>query len=63
MSSQKIFLTIYLVNTLIIIILGILTILLFKLQGQLLQSQQLRYQSYLVADELRQSSDDSTATK
>ena len=60
MSSQKIFLTIYLVNTLIIIILGILTILLFKLQGQLLQSQQLRYQSYLVADELRQSSDDST---
>jgi methyl-accepting chemotaxis protein WspA len=35
-------------------------VLLFKLQGQLLQSQQLRYQSYLVADELRQSSEDLT---
>lgn len=60
MSSRKIFLTIYLVNLLIIISIGIITVLLFKLQGQLLQSQQLRYQSYLVADELRQSSEDLT---
>ena len=60
MSSRKIFLTIYLVNILTIISLGIITVLLFKLQGKLLQSQQIRYQSYLVADELRQSSDDLT---
>ena len=60
MSSRKIFLMIYLVNILIIISLGIIAVLLFKLQGQLLQSQQLRYQSYLVADELRQSADDLT---
>ncbi len=51
---------IYAIPVLLVIVLAALAILMAGNQGKLNESQQIRYLSYLIADELRQSSDDLT---
>ncbi|OQW99791.1 MAG: hypothetical protein BWK80_62530 [Desulfobacteraceae bacterium IS3] len=60
MSVRKIFLISYSIIVIGIIILGILVILMQENGNRLNNRQEQRYQSYLLADELRQSSDDLT---
>ncbi len=60
MSVTKIFTVSYTVIILGIIVLGILSVLMEQNKKSLNLSQEQRYQSYLLADQLRQSSDDLT---
>ncbi|MEO4047419.1 methyl-accepting chemotaxis protein [Pseudomonas sp. CAU 1711] len=60
MSVQRLFSLIFAAIILCTSLLAILVILMIRNQGQLTESQENRYQSYLLADELRQSSDDLT---
>jgi len=60
MSVRKLFITIYSVLTLLLVALGALTTMMLTNQNTLNEKQQVRYLSYLAADELRQSSDDLT---
>ncbi len=60
MSLKKLFLIIFGIQFILAIGLGVLTLLLFQNQGNLNKSRDVQFQSYLLADELRQSSDDLT---
>ena len=60
MSLKKVFLPLIVVSTIFLLALGIVTYLVFVNQENLYLSQINRYKSYLLADELRQSSDDLT---
>ena len=60
MSLKKLFLIIFGIQLVLAIGLGILTLLLFQNQENLNKSRDVQFQSYLLADELRQSSDDLT---
>ncbi len=60
MSLKKLFLIIFGIQLVLAIGLGILTLLLFQNQENLNKSRNVQFQSYLLADELRQSSDDLT---
>lgn len=60
MSVKKIFFFSYAIIVLGLIIMGGLSILMYKNHKAINASQEKRYQSYLLADELRQSSDDLT---
>ncbi|TGL33505.1 sensor histidine kinase [Leptospira perdikensis] len=60
MSLKRLFYLIFSVNIILLMILGVLTIALFKVQSALVESQETRLKSIKLADELRQSSDDLT---
>ncbi len=60
MSLKKVFLPLYGLSILILIALILFTYLLFQAENELEKAQITRYKSYLLADELRQSSDDLT---
>ncbi len=60
MSLKKLFLIIFGVQFVLAIGMGILTYLLFQNEGNLNKSRNVQFQSYMLADELRQSSDDLT---
>ena len=60
MSIRKLFITIYSILTLLLVVLGGLTTMMLTNQNTLNEKQEVRYLSYLAADELRQSSDDLT---
>ncbi len=60
MSLKKMFLIIFGVQFVLAIGLGILTFMLFENEVNLNKSRNVQFQSYLLADELRQSSDDLT---
>ncbi len=60
MSIKKLYLLIYSVTGVVLLSLGILIGLIVQNQNQLNANQATRYASYLLADELRQSSDDLT---
>ncbi|MDM8559170.1 response regulator [Candidatus Parabeggiatoa sp. HSG14] len=60
MSMKKLLIFSYSIITLTILILGILNILMSQNEYELNTNQEQRYQSYLLADQLRQSSDDLT---
>jgi methyl-accepting chemotaxis protein len=60
MSLKKLFLIIFGIQFVLAIGLGILTMLLFQNEGNLNKSREVQFQSYMLADELRQSSDDLT---
>ena len=60
MSLTKLFAIIFGIQLLLVASLGTLTLLLFQNQVNLNKSRDTQYQSYLLADELRQSSDDLT---
>ncbi len=60
MSLKKVFLPLYGLSILILLALIAFTYLLFQTENELEKAQITRYESYLLADELRQSSDDLT---
>ncbi len=60
MSLKKLFLIIFGIQFILAIGLGVLTMLLFQNQENLNESRDVQFQSYMLADELRQSSDDLT---
>lgn len=60
MSIKKLFLSIFSISIFLLIGLAVLIFKLYETQQLLGSSQELRYQSYLAAQELRQSSDDLT---
>jgi methyl-accepting chemotaxis protein len=60
MTFKKLFQVIFGSQFLLVLILGLLTLLLFQNQANLNKSRDNQFQSYLLADELRQSSDDLT---
>ncbi|MCX6080649.1 MAG: methyl-accepting chemotaxis protein [Chloroflexi bacterium] len=60
MSLKKLFLIIFGVQFVLAIGMGILTYLLFQNESNLNKSRNVQFQSYMLADELRQSSDDLT---
>ena len=60
MSTKRLFFIVFAAITAFSIFIGILTGLTYLNQHELVKSQEIRYQSYLRADELRQSSDDLT---
>ena len=60
MSFKNVKNVIYAIPVSLLIILAALSIFMARNQGKLNESQQIRYLSYLIADELRQSSDDLT---
>ncbi len=60
MTIKKLFITIFSSFILLLLLLGFVSFLMLKEQSNLNQSQQIRYQSYVAADELRQSSMDLT---
>jgi len=60
MSLKKLFIVRFGIQFLLVVVLMILTLLLFKNQRDLFKSQDVHFKSYLLADELRQSSDDLT---
>ncbi len=60
MSTIRLFFIVFTLMTVISIFIGIITGLTYLNQRELVRSQEVRYQSYLHADELRQSSDDLT---
>jgi PAS domain S-box-containing protein len=60
MSINRLFAIIYTVSTLLLVVLGGLTYQAYRLQAALIESQKVRYASYALAVELRQSSDDLT---
>jgi methyl-accepting chemotaxis protein len=60
MSVQRLFSLIFATIIFCTSLLAVLVVLMIINQGQLTESQENRYQSYLLADELRQSSDDLT---
>ncbi len=60
MSTRRLFFIVFTLMTVISIFIGIITGLTYLNQRELVRSQEIRYQSYLRADELRQSSDDLT---
>jgi PAS domain S-box-containing protein len=60
MSLKKLFIVRFGIQFLLVVVLMILTLLLFKNQRALYKSEDVHFKSYLLADELRQSSDDLT---
>lgn len=60
MSIKKLFILIFSSFIVLLITLGIISIMMLKQQSELNLNQQIRYQSYIAADELRQSSMDLT---
>lgn len=60
MSLRRLFLSAFTALVLGILGLGIISILMIRNENRMNQAQELRYRSYLLADELRQSSDDLT---
>ena len=60
MSSKSLRSVLFVPPFVLMILLGVLAILMSKNQAELNKSQETRYLSYLIADELRQSSDDLT---
>ena len=60
MSLKKLFIVRFGIQFLLVVVLMILTLLLFKNQRSLAKSRANHFESYLLADELRQSSDDLT---
>ena len=60
MSTTRLFFIVFASMTAISIFIGVITGLKYLNQHELVKSQEIRYQSYLRADELRQSSDDLT---
>ena len=60
MEIKKIFFIIYSVSIVMLLCLASLSVLMVRNQNKLNESQEIRYKSYLIADELRQSSDDLT---
>ncbi|QGG48477.1 methyl-accepting chemotaxis protein [Heliorestis convoluta] len=60
MSIKRLFQIMYLITGILLATLMVLIFLLYQNQKDLLLSAEVRYQSYLLADELRQSSDDLT---
>jgi len=60
MTVKKLFISIYSVLTLLMLALAVLTMMMLKNQNILNEKQDVRYLSYVAADELRQSSDDLT---
>ncbi len=60
MTSKALRNVIYAIPVILMIILGILSVFMARNQSELNESQEIRYLSYLIADELRQSSDDLT---
>lgn len=60
MSLKKLFISIYSIIIVLLIALGVVAILMFQNRAKLKQSHEIRYKSFVIADELRQSSDDLT---
>ena len=60
MSIRNMFIAIFSSFVLLLVLLGFISVLMLKGQSALNESQQVRYQSYQAADELRQSSMDLT---
>ncbi len=60
MSTTRLFLIIFASFTALSIFMAVMIVLMYHDQEDLIHSQDVRYQSYLLADELRQSSDDLT---
>jgi methyl-accepting chemotaxis protein len=60
MSIKRMFLIIYASIALLLVVLGYLTLAILENQNAVAQSEDVRFKSYLAADELRQSSDDLT---
>jgi len=60
MSLKKLFLILFGIQLLMVAAVGALTLLLFQNQANLNNARETQFQSYLLADELRQSSDDLT---
>ncbi len=60
MTLKKLFMSIYSISTLLLIGLAVVTVLMLKNQNILVEKEGIRYESYQLADELRQSSDDLT---
>jgi PAS domain S-box-containing protein len=60
MKIKKTFLLLFLFVVLFMSIIGLVVSALLKNQNSLLKSEEIKYQSYLIGDELRQSSDDLT---
>jgi CHASE3 domain sensor protein len=60
MSIKKMFMAMFLSFSILLVLLAFISTLLLKSQARLNDSQHVRYQSYIVADELRQSSMDLT---
>jgi PAS domain S-box-containing protein len=60
MSLKKLFIVRFGIQFLLVVVIMILTLLLFKNQRSLAKSRAIHFESYLLADELRQSSDDLT---
>ncbi len=60
MTLKKLFMIIYSVSAFLLIGLAVVTVLMLENQNKLTAKEEIRYESYLRADELRQSSDDLT---
>jgi methyl-accepting chemotaxis protein len=60
MSLKKLFLILFGIQLVLVAATGVVTLMLFQNQGNLNSARETQFQSYLLADELRQSSDDLT---
>lgn len=60
MNLQNLFRTFYYLRISLLIVLGVIATLMLQNQSELLRSQDIRFKSYVIATELRQSSDDLT---
>ncbi len=60
MNLQRLYRTFYLVRITLLLALGIVAVLMLKNQNELVQSQDVRFKSYVIANQLEQSSDDLT---
>lgn len=60
MSIKKMFMAMFFSFSILLVLLAFISTLLLKSQARLNDRQQMRYQSYIAADELRQSSMDLT---
>ena len=60
MSTTRLFLILFASFTALSIFMAVMIVLMYHDQEDLIHSEEVRYQSYLLADELRQSSDDLT---
>jgi signal transduction histidine kinase/CheY-like chemotaxis protein len=58
MSTTRLFLIIFALFTALSVFMAVMIVLMYHDQEDLIHSEEVRYQSYLLADELRQSSDD-----
>ncbi|MBN1598934.1 MAG: response regulator [Bacteroidales bacterium] len=60
MKLKELFITIHSILIILLIIMGVVALLIFQNQQKLVQSHEIRYRSFVIADELRHSSDDLT---